>query len=198
MDRSLWLGILGKLRMRTVGVLRFPPLDADRCCVSLHGDHDRSPSVSPRDPSSRSSLKLRTAQLDSRSAANLIDRRWSAIPPQLVRKEEASACHDAEGHDVCRRAACNKGPVCFGIALPRHPAGSAALAGTTIRDQALAASLCNAALRRTDIPRMVNMTILHEARFYEPLPNRKVLCTLCPHDCPIPDGGSGVCVVRIV
>jgi len=40
------------------------------------------------------------------------------------------------------------------------------------------------------------MSSLHEARFYEPLPDRKVLCTLCPHDCRIPDGGRGVCAVR--
>ena len=40
------------------------------------------------------------------------------------------------------------------------------------------------------------MSTLHEARFYEPLPDRKVLCTLCPHDCRIPDGGRGVCAVR--
>jgi hypothetical protein len=30
------------------------------------------------------------------------------------------------------------------------------------------------------------MTPVHEARFYEPLPDKKVLCTLCPHDCRIP------------
>jgi len=40
------------------------------------------------------------------------------------------------------------------------------------------------------------MTVPHEARFYEPLPGGKVLCTLCPHDCRIPDGGRGVCAVR--
>ncbi len=40
------------------------------------------------------------------------------------------------------------------------------------------------------------MSALHEARFYEPLADRKVLCTLCPHDCRIPDGGRGVCAVR--
>ena len=40
------------------------------------------------------------------------------------------------------------------------------------------------------------MSTLHEARFYEPLPDFKVLCTLCPHDCRIPDGGRGVCAVR--
>jgi len=40
------------------------------------------------------------------------------------------------------------------------------------------------------------MTTLHKARFYEPLPEGKVLCTLCPHDCRIPEGGRGVCAVR--
>jgi pyruvate formate lyase activating enzyme len=40
------------------------------------------------------------------------------------------------------------------------------------------------------------MTTLHEARYYEPLPDDNVLCTLCPHDCRIPDGGRGVCAVR--
>ncbi|NIR31117.1 MAG: AmmeMemoRadiSam system radical SAM enzyme [Gammaproteobacteria bacterium] len=37
---------------------------------------------------------------------------------------------------------------------------------------------------------------MHEARFYEPLPDNRVLCTLCPHDCRIPDGGRGACAVR--
>ena len=36
----------------------------------------------------------------------------------------------------------------------------------------------------------------HEARFYERLPDAKVLCTLCPHDCHIPDGARGACAVR--
>lgn len=40
------------------------------------------------------------------------------------------------------------------------------------------------------------MTTVHEARFYEPLPDKKVLCTLCPHDCRIPDNGRGACSVR--
>jgi pyruvate formate lyase activating enzyme len=40
------------------------------------------------------------------------------------------------------------------------------------------------------------MSDLHEARFYHPLPDHKVLCTLCPHDCRIPDGGRGACAVR--
>lgn len=40
------------------------------------------------------------------------------------------------------------------------------------------------------------MSALHEARFYEPQPDGRVLCTLCPHNCRIPDGGRGVCAVR--
>jgi pyruvate formate lyase activating enzyme len=40
------------------------------------------------------------------------------------------------------------------------------------------------------------MSVLHEARFYERLPDGKVLCTLCPHDCRIPDGARGACGVR--
>ncbi|MGD8483237.1 MAG: AmmeMemoRadiSam system radical SAM enzyme [Thioalkalispiraceae bacterium] len=40
------------------------------------------------------------------------------------------------------------------------------------------------------------MAALHEARFYEPLADDKVLCTLCPHDCHIPDGARGACGVR--
>jgi len=40
------------------------------------------------------------------------------------------------------------------------------------------------------------MSDLHEARFYEKLPDGRVLCTLCPHDCRIPDGGRGACAVR--
>jgi len=30
------------------------------------------------------------------------------------------------------------------------------------------------------------MATVQEARFYEPLADKKVLCTLCPHDCRIP------------
>ena len=36
----------------------------------------------------------------------------------------------------------------------------------------------------------------HEARFYEHLPDGRVLCTLCPHDCHIPEGARGACAVR--
>jgi len=37
---------------------------------------------------------------------------------------------------------------------------------------------------------------MHAARYYTPLPDGKVLCTLCPHDCRIPDGARGACAVR--
>jgi len=40
------------------------------------------------------------------------------------------------------------------------------------------------------------MSAIHEARFFEPLPDGGVLCTLCPHDCRIPDGGRWVCTMR--
>ncbi len=40
------------------------------------------------------------------------------------------------------------------------------------------------------------MSSQHDARFFEPLPKRKVLCTLCPHDCRISEGARGACGVR--
>jgi len=40
------------------------------------------------------------------------------------------------------------------------------------------------------------MSDLHEARFWEPLPDGRVLCTLCPHDCRIHAGARGACSVR--
>ena len=40
------------------------------------------------------------------------------------------------------------------------------------------------------------MSNLKEARYYETLDNNKVWCTLCPHDCHIPDGARGACSVR--
>ena len=40
------------------------------------------------------------------------------------------------------------------------------------------------------------MTALREARFYESLPDGKVRCTLCPHDCRIGEGARGACGVR--
>jgi pyruvate formate lyase activating enzyme len=41
-----------------------------------------------------------------------------------------------------------------------------------------------------------DMDELHEARFYEALPDGRVLCTLCPHDCRIAESGRGACGVR--
>ena len=40
------------------------------------------------------------------------------------------------------------------------------------------------------------MEALHEGRFYEARADKSVVCTLCPHDCHIHDGGRGVCAVR--
>ena len=40
------------------------------------------------------------------------------------------------------------------------------------------------------------MDTSREACFYEKRPGNEVLCTLCPHDCHIRDGGRGVCAVR--
>ncbi len=40
------------------------------------------------------------------------------------------------------------------------------------------------------------MTGLYEARFYEALADKKVLCTLCPHGCRLPNNGRGACSVR--
>jgi pyruvate formate lyase activating enzyme len=40
------------------------------------------------------------------------------------------------------------------------------------------------------------METLHEAMFYETGANNAVICTLCPHNCHIHDGGRGVCAVR--
>ena len=40
------------------------------------------------------------------------------------------------------------------------------------------------------------MEALHEGRFYEARADKSVVCTLCPHDCRIHDGGRGVCAVR--
>ncbi|HDP88492.1 MAG TPA: AmmeMemoRadiSam system radical SAM enzyme [Thioalkalivibrio sp.] len=37
---------------------------------------------------------------------------------------------------------------------------------------------------------------MHEARYYTTLEDGKVLCTLCPHDCHIPEGARGACAVR--
>jgi len=35
-----------------------------------------------------------------------------------------------------------------------------------------------------------------EAKFYQKLPNRKIKCTLCPHECTVRDKGRGHCGVR--
>ncbi|MGA1846510.1 AmmeMemoRadiSam system radical SAM enzyme [Deferribacter abyssi] len=35
-----------------------------------------------------------------------------------------------------------------------------------------------------------------EAKFYEKLPENKVQCTLCPHNCIIKDGKTGLCLIR--
>lgn len=40
-----------------------------------------------------------------------------------------------------------------------------------------------------------HMAAIHEARFWEREKGR-VICTLCPHDCKISDGGRGACAVR--
>jgi hypothetical protein len=40
------------------------------------------------------------------------------------------------------------------------------------------------------------MNAVLEARFYEPPAEKKVLRTLPPHDCRIPDNGRGACRVR--
>jgi len=40
------------------------------------------------------------------------------------------------------------------------------------------------------------MEISHEAAFYETSPDGRVVCSLCPHDCRISDGGRGACGVR--
>lgn len=37
---------------------------------------------------------------------------------------------------------------------------------------------------------------LHEARYYEKLPNRKIKCQLCPRECVIDDQETGYCGVR--
>jgi pyruvate formate lyase activating enzyme len=37
---------------------------------------------------------------------------------------------------------------------------------------------------------------LHEARWWQPLPNGKLLCYLCPRLCEIPEGKAGFCFIR--
>jgi pyruvate formate lyase activating enzyme len=41
------------------------------------------------------------------------------------------------------------------------------------------------------------METVREACDYETLPDGRVRCTLCPHECRIPDGARGACAVRI-
>jgi len=41
------------------------------------------------------------------------------------------------------------------------------------------------------------MPALREALFYETRPGGRVLCTLCPHRCNLPDGYRGACGVRV-
>ncbi|HEX9400632.1 MAG TPA: AmmeMemoRadiSam system radical SAM enzyme [Anaeromyxobacter sp.] len=38
--------------------------------------------------------------------------------------------------------------------------------------------------------------MLHEARYWEPAPGGKVLCTLCPRECRIGEGQDGFCFIR--
>jgi pyruvate formate lyase activating enzyme len=38
--------------------------------------------------------------------------------------------------------------------------------------------------------------VLHEARYWEPAPGGKVLCTLCPRECRIGEGQDGFCFIR--
>jgi pyruvate formate lyase activating enzyme len=38
--------------------------------------------------------------------------------------------------------------------------------------------------------------VLHEARYWQPLGEGKVLCTLCPRECRIGDGQNGFCFIR--
>jgi pyruvate formate lyase activating enzyme len=38
--------------------------------------------------------------------------------------------------------------------------------------------------------------VLHEARYWEPAPGGKVLCTLCPRECRIGEGQDGFCYIR--
>jgi pyruvate formate lyase activating enzyme len=40
------------------------------------------------------------------------------------------------------------------------------------------------------------MEAMHEARYYERLPNGELHCALCPHHCHARDGGRGACGVR--
>ena len=39
--------------------------------------------------------------------------------------------------------------------------------------------------------------VLHEARWWEPEPNGRVHCYLCPRHCHIGEGQSGFCFIRV-
>jgi pyruvate formate lyase activating enzyme len=41
-----------------------------------------------------------------------------------------------------------------------------------------------------------NISYMEEARFYEKLKDNKVQCHLCPHECVIAEGKTGICTVR--
>jgi len=45
-------------------------------------------------------------------------------------------------------------------------------------------------------PRRYNVRVLHEARYWEPAADGKVLCTLCPRECRIGEGQDGFCFIR--
>ncbi len=38
--------------------------------------------------------------------------------------------------------------------------------------------------------------MIHEARYWEPAPDGRVLCTLCPRECKIGEGQNGFCFIR--
>jgi pyruvate formate lyase activating enzyme len=50
---------------------------------------------------------------------------------------------------------------------------------------------------RVDPCRFSGVPTMKEAMFYEPLPNGRVLCTLCALDCKIAPGRRGACGVRV-
>jgi pyruvate formate lyase activating enzyme len=39
-------------------------------------------------------------------------------------------------------------------------------------------------------------TVIHEARYWEPEPDGRVRCTLCPRDCRLREGQAGFCFIR--
>ena len=46
------------------------------------------------------------------------------------------------------------------------------------------------------IPGRYDRTMLHEARYWEPAGDGRVLCTLCPRACRIGEGQAGFCYIR--